>query len=65
MIEYDKRKGWRGPLLNKKNNKNWKKNLKKYKLEKSIGWELAIIKRIDKFEAVIETQDKIFGTIKI
>ena len=63
LIEYDKRKGWRGPLLNKKNNKNWKNNLKKYKLEKSIGWELAIIRRIDKFEAVIETQDKIFGTI--
>ena len=37
--------------------------LEKLKLENSIGWEIAIIKRIDKFEAVIETRNKTFGTI--
>ncbi len=63
LIKYDKRKGWRGPLVNKKNIKNWDEGLEKFKLEKSIGWELAIIRRVDKFEAVIETKNKLFGTI--
>ena len=35
FLEYDKRKGWRGPLLNKKNLVNWnKKDLKKFSIEK-------------------------------
>ena len=46
-MNYDKRKGWRGPLTNKKNNKEWFKNLDNYKLEKSINWELAIVKKIN------------------
>ena len=28
LQEFDKRKGWRGPLSNKKKHKNWKKDLK-------------------------------------
>ncbi len=63
LEEYDRRKGWRGPLLNKKINGNWNENLKKYKLEKSIGWDLAIIKKIDKFSVEIETENKIEGKI--
>ncbi len=34
LVEFDKKKGWRGPLLNKKYNSNWKKNLKEFELEK-------------------------------
>ena len=49
LISYDKRKGWRGAILNKKNLNNWTNNLEKFRLEKSINWELAIIKKIDKF----------------
>ncbi len=64
LVKYDQRKGWRGPLFNSNINKNWVKNLKKYNLEKSIGWEIAIVKRIDKFEVVIETKDKKKGIIK-
>ena len=30
LIEYDKRKGWRGPLANKDFNDNWSKDLDKY-----------------------------------
>ena len=60
---YDKRRGWRGPLLNKKINKDWKKGLQKFNLEKSIGWEIAIVKRIDKFEIVIQTAKDKTGTI--
>ena len=64
LIKYDKRKGWRGPLLNKKYNKLWNKNLKKYKLESSIKWDLAIVTKINKFSAEIETDKKIKGIIE-
>ena len=63
LQEFDKRKGWRGPLSNIKKHKNWKKDLKNLNLEKSLGWELAVVNRIDKFETVIETQSKNNGTI--
>lgn len=64
LIQYDKRKGWRGPLLNKKDTNNWNNDLKKYHLEKSIGWNLAIIKKIKKFFVEIETDQKIAGKIE-
>ena len=60
---YDRRKGWRGPLTNKKNSKNWKKDLNKFKLEQSIGWNLAIIKKINKFSTIIETNGNLEGVI--
>ena len=62
LLEYDKRKGWRGPLQNREY-KDWYKNLDKFSLEKTIGWEIAIVKRIDKFETVIETTNKENGII--
>ena len=64
LVSYDQRKGWRGPLTNKIYNSNWNKDLKKFYLEKSIGWSLAIVKKINKFSAEIETEDKIQGVIK-
>jgi len=64
LEEYDKRKGWRGPILNKKITDQWNKNLKKYKLEKTIGWDLAIVKKINKFSVEIETEKKNQGVIK-
>jgi len=64
LEKYDRRKGWRGPILNKKNTINWSEDLEKYKLEKSIGWDLAIIKKINKFSLEIETENKEQGTIK-
>ena len=63
LQEFDKRKGWRGHLSNKKKHKNWKNDLKSLNLEKSLGWELAVVTRIDKFETVIETQNENIGTI--
>ncbi len=52
---FDKRKGWRGPVTNIKKNENWKDDLVKFNLEKSLEWELAVVNRIDKFETIIET----------
>ena len=65
LQEFDKRKGWRGPLSNKKKHKNWKKDLSSFYLEKSLGWKLAVIKRIDKFETVIETREGDKGIINL
>jgi len=63
LESYDRRKGWRGALANKKNSKNWKKNLDKFKLEKSISWDIAIVKKINKFSTIIETEKNFTGTI--
>ncbi len=64
LISYDQRKGWRGSLANKPYNSNWTKNLDKYKLEKTINWKLAIVKKLNKFSAIIETIDKDDGVIE-
>ena len=63
LISYDKRKGWRGALLNKEYSENWHDNLEKYRLEKSIGWKIAIIKDLGQFSANIELEDKTLGKI--
>ena len=64
LIAYDKRKGWRGVLENKVYKKDWSKDLEKYELEKSIQWEIAIIKKVNKFSAIIETKNRSEGVIE-
>ncbi|MDB9831718.1 PBP1A family penicillin-binding protein [Candidatus Pelagibacter sp.] len=64
LISYDKRKGWRGPILNKKKISNWTEGLEKFRLEKSINWDLAIVKKIKKFSLEIETENGLKGFIK-
>jgi penicillin-binding protein 1A len=63
LTNYDKRKGWRGAILNKKKLNNWTEGIEKFRLEKSINWDLAIIKKINKFTAEIETEDQLNGII--
>ena len=65
LVAYDQRKGWRGPIININYDENWFKKIdKKYLLEKSINWKIAIVKKVKKFEATIETFDKLNGLIK-
>ncbi len=65
LIAYDRRKGWRGPITNIDYSKNWSEKIdKKYFLEKSIGWDVAIVKKIDQFISIIETNNNIRGKIK-
>ncbi len=64
LISYDRRKGWRGSILNKSYSKDWNKNLEMFQLEKSIDWSLAIIIKLNKFSAIIETQDNLKGAIE-
>ncbi len=64
LIEYDRRKGWRGVIANKKYNPKWSKEFKKYNLEKSINWDISIVKKINQFSAEIETHDGLNGIIE-
>ena len=65
LIKYDRRKGWRGPISNINYSKTWFNDIKKKsKLEKSIEWEIAIVKKINQFNANIETQNNMEGIIK-
>jgi len=65
LVAYDQRKGWRGPIININYDENWFKKIdKKYSLEKSINWKIAIVKKVKKFEATIETFDKLNGLVK-
>ena len=63
LVDYDKRKGWRGVLTNVPYNTEWYKDLEKYKLEKSINWEIAIIKKVRQFSAEIELRNNLKGII--
>ena len=63
LIKYDMRKGWRGPLNNRKYSINWFDEFKKYQLEKSIGWKIAIVKKINQNSVEIETSEKVSGKI--
>ena len=64
LIDYDKRKGWRGALSNKAYSQSWFENLEKYDLEDSINWKISIVKNVNKFSADIETKDKVDGIIE-
>ena len=41
MRSYDKRRGWRGPITNIFENKNWENKIKNIKLDKTLKWEIA------------------------
>ena len=65
LIAYDRRKGWRGPISNIKFTNDWYKKIsKKFILEKSIQWQIAIVKKINKFSSIIETENSLQGEIK-
>ena len=62
---YDRRKGWRGPIKNVKlSNKNWSSFFKN-NLEKKIGWELARIVKVERFDIKIETENNKTGNLNI
>tara|TARA_Y100000591_G_scaffold244176_1_gene215075 strand:- start:6317 stop:8650 length:2334 start_codon:yes stop_codon:yes gene_type:complete len=64
LIDYDRRKGWRGSLINKRYNKNWSNGLENFKLEKTIDWKLAIVKKSNDLRIEIETEDNEKGLIR-
>ena len=53
--EYDRRRGWRGPISNKITNKNWKKIVSQYKLDPTLKWQLVEIISLEKNEIKFKT----------
>ena len=45
--DFDRRRGWRGPITNKIKNKNWEKKILQYKLDPTLNWNFAEIISID------------------
>ena len=56
--DYDRRQGWRGPIVNKIKNKNWKEIIAQYKLDPTLDWHLAEIISLDDTKILFETIDK-------
>jgi penicillin-binding protein 1A len=64
LVAYDRRKGWRGPIKNLRYTKDWYKKVeKKFRLEKSIDWQIAIVKEINQFNSKIETENGVSSVI--
>ena len=65
--DYDRRRGWRGPVTNKIRNSDWKKNISKYKLDPSLSWNIAeVISNNDreiKFRLIDEKKKDLEGVI--
>ncbi len=53
--DYDKRRGWRGPISNKLKNPNWKSKIEKYKLDPTLSWHFAVITEVNNFKVNFET----------
>src|SRR6056300_883550 len=66
LIAYDKRKGWRGPLKNIEYSNDWLEKIEKsFLLEQSIGWQVAIVKEVNQFNAKIETEKNIKELLRV
>jgi penicillin-binding protein 1A len=48
--DYDKRHGWRGPIVNKIKDKNWKSKLNKFKLDPTLNWQFAEIIEVNNLQ---------------
>jgi len=51
---YDRRHGWRGPILNTKLKKNWQNILKEKKIDSSLKWSFAEILNVKDHKIVFE-----------
>ena len=65
--DYDRRRGWRGPITNKLINKNWKKIIPQYKLDPTLDWQLVEIISLGnneiKFKTIYEKKENISETL--
>ena len=62
LESYDKRNGWRGPIINI-DSENWKNKVKKFTIDKSLQWKLAKVIEMNKLSIKIETEDAELGFI--
>jgi len=62
LEEYDRRHGWRGPIINLET-KDWQNNIQKFIPDKSLNWKLARVIDVNKLTIKIETENKEEGFI--
>ena len=66
--DYDRRRGWRGPVTNKIKNTNWKSEIQQYKLDPTLNWNLAEIISLEdneiKFKIIENKKKNSKGVIK-
>ncbi len=62
LEEYDRRHGWRGPLINIPK-VNWSEDVEKFIPDESLNWKLAKVKEVNKLNLKIELQNKEVGFI--
>ena len=67
--DYDRRRGWRGPIINKFKNKNWLQIASKYRLDPTLEWHIAEIVSLDnkeiKFEIIDNKKENFRGSISL
>ena len=56
--DYDKRRGWRGPITNKIKNKNWKNRISEFKLDPTLDWKFAEVNGLSDFQINFRIIDK-------
>ena len=56
--DYDRRKGWRGPITNKIKDKKWENKILQYKLDPTLNWKLAEIVSIDENQIIFTLTEK-------
>ncbi|MEC7136690.1 MAG: transglycosylase domain-containing protein, partial [Pseudomonadota bacterium] len=56
--DYDRRRGWRGPISNKLTDKNWEKKINKLKLDPTLNWKIAEVTGYTDNEIQINIIDK-------
>ena len=60
--DYDRRRGWRGPITNKIKNKNWVKKVSQFKLDPTLNWYFAEITSVEnnkiKFQIIDKKKEK-------
>ncbi len=64
--EYDRRRGWRGPITNKIKNKNWENKISQFKLDPTLKWNLAEIISLDESEIkfkLIDKKENVLGSL--
>ena len=56
--DYDRRRGWRGPITNKNKNKKWENKILQFKLDPTLNWNFAEITYLDNNQIKFKIIDK-------
>ncbi len=51
---YDKRHGWRGPIVNIKKDSGWKNKISSIEIDETLNWEIAEVINIDQYTSEIK-----------